>query len=55
MDGGVTRIIVDVDDLSMDDRIGLVALRRVRALRAEYGALIIWSCNPLECFRTAAP
>jgi hypothetical protein len=51
MDAGMTRIIVNIDDLSMDGQIGLVALRDIRALRAECGAVIIWSRDPLECFR----
>ena len=55
MDAGLTRMILNIDELSMDTRIGLDAIWRVRSLRVQCGALIIWTRNPLECFRTVTP
>jgi hypothetical protein len=52
MDIGMTRLLVTIDELSMDAAVGLRALEDVRALCAERSAVIIWSRSPLERFRT---
>jgi hypothetical protein len=54
MDAGMTRLLVTIDELSLDGEVGLLALEDIRASRAECGAVIMWSRSPSECFGMGA-
>jgi hypothetical protein len=45
---GVTRLVIDIDELSMAHHTGIEALEQVHNLRAEYDAVIVWSRNPMD-------